>query len=103
MEEIWNLSDSLPVRVFLGVVAAEAEIEVLADVAVDPAAYDQTLAVITSILHVHHLVLVLVAFRLGPACRGTISFSFDTDFDYNFNIIHADNWSHDFKTLSLLL
>lgn len=55
----------LPVGVLFGTVAAEAEVEVLADIAVNPAAYDETLAVITSILHVHHLMIVLVSFRLS--------------------------------------
>lgn len=57
-----------PVGVFLSVVAAEAQVEVLADVAVDPAAYDQALAVVAGVFHVHHLVVVLVALGLGAAC-----------------------------------
>lgn len=60
-----------PVGVALSVVAAEAQVEVLAHVAVDPAAHDQPLAVVTGVFHVHHLMVVLVALGLGSAYQQT--------------------------------
>lgn len=54
-----------PVGVFLCIVTAKAQVEVLAHVAVDPAANDQALTVVTGVLHVHHLMVVLMALRLG--------------------------------------
>ena len=50
-----------PVWVLLGVVAAKAQVKVLAHVAVDPAAHDEALAVVAGVLHVDHLVVVLMA------------------------------------------
>lgn len=52
----------LPVRVFFGIVTAKAEIEVLTDITVNPAAHDKALAVVTGILHIHHLMVILMAF-----------------------------------------
>lgn len=57
----------LPVWVLLCVVATEAQIKVLAHITVDPAAHNEPLAVVTSVLHVHHFVIVLVTFGLGSA------------------------------------
>lgn len=54
-----------PVRILLGIVTTKAKVKVFAHVAVDPAAYNEPLAVVTGIFHVHHLMVVLVAFRLG--------------------------------------
>lgn len=55
----------LPVGIFFGIVAAEAKVEVLADVAVDPTAHDETLTVVTGVLHINHLVIVFVPLWLG--------------------------------------
>lgn len=55
----------LPVGVFLSIVAAEAEVKVFTDITVDPAAHNEALAVVTRILHVHHLMVVLVTLGFG--------------------------------------
>lgn len=48
-------------------VTSEAQVEVFADIAVDSAAYDEALAVVAGIFHVDHLMVILVALRLGSA------------------------------------
>lgn len=54
-----------PVGILLCIVTAEAEVKVLADVAVYPAAHDESPAVIAGVFHVDHLMVVLVTLRLG--------------------------------------
>lgn len=54
-----------PVRIFLCMVTAKAQVKVFTDVAVDPAAYNEPLAMVTGIFHVHHLMVILMALRLG--------------------------------------
>lgn len=54
-----------PVRILLRVVTPKAQVKVFTHVAVDPAAYNEALAMVTGIFHVHHLVVVLVALGLG--------------------------------------
>lgn len=63
----------LPVRIFFCIVTTKAEVKVFADVAVDPAAYDEALAVVTGVFHVDHLMVVLMALRLGTAWSKTCS------------------------------
>lgn len=46
-------------------VTTEAQVKVFTHVAVDPAAYNKPLAMIAGIFHVYHLMVILVAFRLG--------------------------------------
>lgn len=55
----------LPVRILLCVVTAEAEVKVFTHIAVNSAAYNEPLAVVTGILHVHHLMVILMTLRLG--------------------------------------
>lgn len=57
----WNM---LPVGIFFGVVTTKAQVKVFTHIAVDPAAYDEPLAVVTGIFHVHHFMIILMAFRL---------------------------------------
>ena len=60
-----SISHPIPVWILLGVVAAKAQIKVLAHVAVDPAAHDEALAVVAGVLHVDHLVVILMTLWLG--------------------------------------
>lgn len=56
-----------PVRILLSIVTTKAQVKVFTHVAVDPAAYNEPLAMVTGIFHVHHLMVILMAFRLGTA------------------------------------
>lgn len=62
MTVIWDI----PVGVFLCCIASIAKIKVIANIAIHPPAYDQTLAVVTGELHVDHFMVVSMALRLHP-------------------------------------
>lgn len=65
-----------PVGILLCVVTSEAQVEVFTDVAVDSAAYDEALAMVAGIFHVDHLMVILVALRLGSTWLKTRTFRF---------------------------
>lgn len=65
-----------PVRIFLCIVTSKAQVKVFTHVAVDPAADNETLAMVTGILHVYHLMVILMAFRLGTTYLANIHFGF---------------------------
>lgn len=65
-----------PVRILLCVVTSEAQVKVFTDVAVDSAAYDEALAMVTGIFHVDHLMVILVTLRLGSTWLKTRTFRF---------------------------
>lgn len=54
-----------PVGILLRMVATKAQVKVFTDVAVDSAAYNEPLAMVTGVLHVDHLMVILMALRLG--------------------------------------
>lgn len=54
-----------PVGILLCVVTTKAQVKVFTDIAVDSAAYNESLAMVTGVLHVDHLMVILVALRLG--------------------------------------
>lgn len=54
-----------PVGILFCIVTTEAQVKVFTHVAVDPAAYNEALAMVTGVLHVHHLMVILMALRLG--------------------------------------
>lgn len=55
----------LPVGIFLCIVTAEAEVKVLADIAVYSAAHDESPAVVAGVFHVDHFMIVFMTLRLG--------------------------------------
>lgn len=55
----------LPVRILLCIVTAEAEVKVLADVAVYSAAHNESPAVVAGVFHVDHFMIVFMTLRLG--------------------------------------
>lgn len=67
-----------PVGILLCVVTTEAQVKVFTDVAVDPAAYNEPLAVVAGVFHVHHLMVVLVALRLCTTWLKIHTFRFTT-------------------------
>lgn len=62
---VLTAQDVSPVWILLCIVTTKAQIKVFADVAVDPAAYNEPLAVVTGVFHVYHLMVILVALGLG--------------------------------------
>lgn len=76
--EIWSkwvivspdlTSSASPVRIFFGTVTPKAQVEVLAYIAVDSAANNESLAVVTGVFHVHHFMVILMTFRLGATWK----------------------------------
>lgn len=65
-----------PVWILLCMVTTEAQVKVFTYVAVDPAAHNEPLAVVTGIFHVHHLMVVLMALRLCTTWLKTHTFTF---------------------------
>lgn len=55
----------LPVRILLCIVTAEAQVKVLADVAVDSAAHNEAPAVVAGVFHVDHFMIIFMTLRLG--------------------------------------
>lgn len=52
-----------PVGILLCIITTEAQVKVFTHIAVDSAAYNEPLAVVTGIFHIHHLMVILMAFR----------------------------------------
>lgn len=57
-------------------VTTKTQVKVFTDVAVDPAAYNEPLAMVTGVFHVHHLMVILMALRLGTTWLKTHTFTF---------------------------
>lgn len=71
-----------PVGILLCIVTTKAQVKVFTDVTVDPAAYNEPLAVVTGVFHVHHLMVILVTFRLGTTWLKTHMFTFSCALTY---------------------
>lgn len=55
---------TVPIRVLLCWVAAKTKVKIFTQVAIHPLANNDPLAMIAGVLHAHHLMVVLMAFRL---------------------------------------
>lgn len=63
-----NTCKVLPIRIFFGIVTTETQIKVFTNITVDSAAHNEALTMVTSILHVHHLMIVLMPLWLCTTC-----------------------------------
>lgn len=50
-------------------IASIAKVKVITNIAVHSPTYDNSLAVITGIFHVHHFMVILMSFRLNSTCK----------------------------------
>lgn len=63
-----NTTYLIPVRVFLSRITSIAKVKVITHIAVHSPTYDDSLAVVTGILHVNHFMVILMSFRFNSTC-----------------------------------
>lgn len=64
-----KMTSWIPVGIFLCRIASIAKVKVITHVAVHSPTYDNSLAVITGILHVNHFMVILMTFGFNSTCK----------------------------------